>query len=264
LFLSFYLQVVKGNSPLTTGLLFLPMTGSILISSNLSSSIGRGPRALIAAGMLLCAGGMALLTQVTVTSSYVSGVLPGVLILGLGLGQIFAQAINTATAGVAREDSGVASALVNTMQQVGGSIGAAALSTIALSATATYLIGHDTGPQAQAVAATYGYTTAFAVSAGLLVLGCILAIVLLPSRRRLADIGEAGAATPAAPGPPSELAPPATASAQQQVSEAIPVALCSCSPLVHPVAGSSREPGIHPPASPSVHALGQAHDLHID
>jgi EmrB/QacA subfamily drug resistance transporter len=261
LFLSFYLQVVKGNSPLTTGLLFLPMTGSILISSNLSSSIGLGPRALIAAGMLLCAGGMALLTQVTVTSSYVSGVLPGVLILGLGLGQIFAQAINTATAGVAREDSGVASALVNTMQQVGGSIGAAALSTIALSATATYLIGHDTGPQAQAVAATHGYTTAFAVSAGLLVLGCILAIVLLPSRRRLADIGEAGAATPAAPGPPSELAPPATASAQQQVSEAIPVALCSCSPLVHPVAGSSREPGIHPPASTFAHDLGQARDL---
>jgi hypothetical protein len=240
------------------------MTVCILISSNLSSSIGLGPRALIAAGMLLCAGGMALLTQVTVTSSYVSGVLPGVLILGLGLGQIFAQAINTATAGVAREDSGVASALVNTMQQVGGSIGAAALSTIALSATATYLIGHDTGPQAQAVAATYGYTTAFAVSAGLLVLGCILAIVLLPSRRRLADIGEAGAATPVAPGPPSKLAPPATASAQQQFSEAIPVALCSCSPLVDPVAGSSREPGIHPPASPSVHALGQAHDLHID
>src|SRR6266446_6021571 len=156
LFLSFYLQVVKGNSPLTTGLLFLPMTGSILISSNLSSSIGLGPRALIAAGMLLCAGGMALLTQVTVTSSYVSGVLPSVLILGLGLGQIFAQAINTATAGVAREDSGVASALVNTMQQVGGSIGAAALSTIALSATATYLTGHEAGPQAQAVAATFG------------------------------------------------------------------------------------------------------------
>jgi hypothetical protein len=264
LFLTFYLQVVKGYSPLTTGLLFLPMTVCILISSNLSSNIGLGPRGLIAAGMLLSAGGMALLTQVTVTSGYVSGVLPALLVLGLGLGLIFAQAINTATAGVAREDSGVASALVNTMQQVGGSIGTAALSTIALSATATYLIGHAVGPQTQAVAATYGYTIAFGVSAGLLVIGCILAIVLLPSRRRLADIGEAGAATPAAPGPPPELAPPATASVQQQVSEAIPVALCSCSPLVHPVAGSSREAGIHPPASPSVHALGQAHDLHID
>ena len=83
LFLTFYLQVVKADSPLTTGLLFLPMIGCILISSNLSSVIGLGPRALIAAGMLLCAGGMALLTQVTVASSYVSAVLPAMLILGL-------------------------------------------------------------------------------------------------------------------------------------------------------------------------------------
>jgi EmrB/QacA subfamily drug resistance transporter len=259
LFLTFYLQVVKGYSPLTTGLLFLPITVCIVISSNLSSNIGMGPRGLIAAGMLLSAAGMALLTQVTVTSSYVSGVLPALLVLGLGLGLIFAQAINTATAGVAREDSGVASALVNTMQQLGGSIGTATLSTIALSATATYLIGHDAGPQAQAIAATDGYTIAFGVSAGLLILGFILTIVLVPSRQRLADLRRAGAATPAAAGPP-----PATASVEQQVSEAIPVALCSCSPLVHPVAGSSREPGIHPSASPSVHALGQAHDLHID
>src|SRR5438874_2197073 len=203
LFLTFYLQVVKGNSPLTTGLLFLPMIGSILISSNLSSNIGLGPRALIAAGMLLGAGGLVLLTQVTVTSSYVSDVLPGLLMLGLGLGLIFAQAIHTATAGVAREDSGVASALVNTMQQVGGSIGTSALSTIALSAPATYLIGHDAGPQTQAVAATFGYTTAFAVSAGLLGLGFILAVVLLPSRRRLADLGDGGASARAAPGPPT-------------------------------------------------------------
>ncbi len=188
LFLTFYLQVVKGDSPLTTGLLFLPMTGCILISSNLSSIIGLGPRGLIAGGMLLGAGGMALLTQVTVTSNYVSAVLPALLILGLGLGLIFTQVINTATAGVALEDSGVASALVNTMQQVGGSIGTSALSTIALSATASYLIGHDTSPLAPAIAATHGYTIAFAVSAGLFGLGFILAIVLLPSRRRLADI----------------------------------------------------------------------------
>ena len=168
LFLTFYLQVVKGDSPLKTGLLFLPMTGCILLSSNLSGVIRLGPRVLIAAGMLLGADGMALLTQVSVTSSYVSGVLPGLLILGLGLGLIFAQAINTATAGVAREDSGVASALVNTMQQVGGSIGTSALSTIALSATATYLIAHHTSPLAPAIAATHGYTIAFGISSGLL------------------------------------------------------------------------------------------------
>src|SRR5438132_6455420 len=232
LFLTFYLQVVKGNSPLTTGLLFLPMIGSILISSNLSSNIGLGPRPLIAAGMLLGASGLVLLTQDTVTSSYVSDVLPGLLMLCLGLGLIFAQAIHSATAGVAREDSCFASALVNTMQQVGGSIGTSALSTIALSATATYLIGNPTGPLAPAIAATYGYTIAFGVSAGLLGLGFILAVVLLPSRRRLADLGDAGASTPAAPGPPTAAAAPA----QPQACEAIPVALCSCSPVITRVA----------------------------
>ena len=236
LFLTFYLQVVKGDSPLTTGLLFLPMTACIVISSNLSSVIGLGPRILIAAGMLLGAVGMALLTQVSVTSNYVSGVLPALLILGLGMGLIFANVINTATAGVAREDSGVASALVNTMQQVGGSIGTSLLSTIALSATATYLTGRDTSPQIAAIAATYGYTIAFGVSAGLLGLGFILALALLSSRRRLAALKDAGAATGVGPAPTTA---PADAPAQQRAAEAIPVALCSCSPVIAPVAESS-------------------------
>jgi Major Facilitator Superfamily len=247
LFLTFYLQVIKGDSPLKTGLLFLPMIGCILLSSNLSSVIHLGARALIAAGMLLGAGGMALLTQITVTSSYVSSLLPGLLILGLGLGLIFAQAINTATAGVQLQDSGVASALVNTMQQVGGSIGTSALSTIALSATATYLIAHHTGPLAPAVAATHGYTVAFWISTGLLGLGFIVAIVVLPSRRRIAD--QRGAAAPPAV-PPAAAAPPAPESApsavpaaavpaQRQPAEAIPVARCSCSPLISAAAGSS-------------------------
>src|ERR1700691_4897864 len=215
LFLTFYLQVIKEESPLATGLLFLPMIGCILVSSNLSSIVGLarfGPRVLIAAGMLLGAGGMVYLTQVTVTSSYVSAVLPALLILGLGFGMIFAPAINTATFGVAPQDSGVASALVNTMQQVGGSIGTSALSTIALTTTASYLVAHHTGPLAPAVAATHGYTVAFAVSAGVFGLGVILAITLLPSRQRLADLR--AEAAPAAEAVPSAPAPaPASAAA---------------------------------------------------
>jgi MFS family permease len=116
------------------------------------------------------------------------------LVMGLGFGMIFAPAINTATAGVRREDSGVASALVNTMQQVGGSIGTSALSTIALTATASYLAAHHTGALAPAIAATHGYTLAFTVLAALLGLGVILAVVLLPSRRRLAELRTAAAA----------------------------------------------------------------------
>lgn len=246
LFLTYYLQVIKGESPLTTGLLFLPMIGCILVSSNLSSIVGLarlGPRVLIAAGMLLGAGGMAYLTRVTVTSGYASAVLPALLILGLGFGMIFAPAINTATFGVARRDSGVASALVNTMQQVGGSIGTSALSTIALSTAASYLITRHASPLAPAIAATHGYTVAFSVSAALLGLGFILAIVLLPSKRRLTELrNAAAAATSAAAGAAPAAVPSPVAPAPQPAFEAIPVALCSCSPVVTAVPGWAATP----------------------
>jgi hypothetical protein len=201
--------------------------------------------------MLLGAGAMTYLTQLTVTSSYVGGILPALLIMGLGFGMIFAPAINTATAGVQRQDSGVASALVNTMQQVGGSIGTSALSTIALTATASYLAVNHTGRLAPAVAATHGYTVAFAVSAGIFGLGVILAIVLLPSRQRLAELRAAAAAGEAAPPvpvpepePAREPEPvvtvPAAASAagpgpriEAHEMHAIPVALLCCSPVIN-------------------------------
>ena len=252
LFLTYYLQEVKGYSPVTSGLAFLPMIGCILLSSNVSSIVTLprlGPRVLITTGMLLGPGAMTYLTQLTVTSSYAGGVLPALLILGLGFGMIFAPAINTATAGVPRQDSGVASALVNTMQQVGGSIGTAALSTIALTATTSYLAAHHTGPLAPAIAATHGYTVAFAVSAGIFGLGVILAIVLLPSRQRLAELRAAEAAPPpphpplpphprppAAPAAAAHAAAPADLAPQLEAHaiHAIPVALPCCSPVINP------------------------------
>jgi hypothetical protein len=130
------------------------------------------------------------------------------------MGMIIAPAINTATAGVRQEDSGVASALVNTMQQVGGSIGTAALSTIALTATARYVAArHSAGGLALATAATHGYVVAFAVSAALFGAGVILAVVLLPSRRRLAELRAVSAVPPvtAAPGEAAGVAGPASA-----------------------------------------------------
>jgi len=201
LFLTYYLQVVKGDSPLTTGLLFLPLVAGILVSSNVASIVTLplvGPRVLIASGMLMGAAAMAYLTRLTVTSSYPVGVLPALLVMGLGLGTVIAPATNTATAGVRREDSGVASAMVNTMQQVGGSIGVSALSTIALTAVTSYLVAHHPGPLAPAIAATRGYTLAFTVSAGVLALGAIIAVILVPSRRRLAELRTAATAAAAA------------------------------------------------------------------
>ncbi len=199
LFLTYYLQQVKGYSPVTTGLAFLPMIGCILVSSNTSSIVTLprfGPRVLIATGMLLGGGAMAYLTRLTATSSYASAVLPALIVLGLAFGMIIAPAINTATAGVPPRDSGVASALVNTMQQVGGSVGTAALSTVALTATTSYLAAHRAGRSAVAIAAVHGYTVAFTVSAALFGLGVLLAIVLLPSKHRLDQLRSAAAAMP--------------------------------------------------------------------
>jgi EmrB/QacA subfamily drug resistance transporter len=280
LFLTYYMQLIKGDSPLSTGLLFLPLIGCILISSNLSSIVllpRLGPRTLIASGMLLGVIGMIYLTRLTVTASYVSGVLPALLVMGLGFGMIFAPAINTATAGVRREDSGVASALVNTGQQVGGSIGTSALSTIALTATTSYLVAHHTGALAPAVAATHGYTAAFTVSAVVFGLGVVLAIVLLPSRHRLEELRNEPVAPPSAvpaaepaPAPlaepvaeaapalaaepvPALAAEPAAAPAARSLApaagpqpaatrsemHAIPVALLCCSPVISPPANSA-------------------------
>jgi hypothetical protein len=189
LFLTYYLQTVKGYSPVTTGLAFLPMIGGLLVSANASSNVllpRIGPRVLIASGLLTGAAAMAYLTQLSVTSSYATGVLPALILLGLAFGMILAPAINTATTGVRPQDSGVASALVNTMQQVGGSIGASALSTVALTATASYLTAHQASPLALETAAVHGYTVAFTVSAALFALGAVLAFTLLPSRRQQA------------------------------------------------------------------------------
>jgi EmrB/QacA subfamily drug resistance transporter len=236
LFLTYYLQVIKGDSPLATGLLFLPMIACILTTSNLSSIVllpRLGPRVLIAAGMLLAGAGMGYLSRLTVASGYPSDVLPALLVMGLGFGMIFAPAINTATFGVAREDSGVASALVNTMQQVGGSIGTSALSTFALTATASYLIAHHTSRLAPAIAATHGYTVAFTISAVMLGIGFVLTIVLLPGRRRLEELRRAEATlTPAAPATATAPAPATPVPALHPEPKAIPVGLCGCSPVV--------------------------------
>jgi EmrB/QacA subfamily drug resistance transporter len=242
LFLTFYLQQVKGYSPLTCGLLFLPFVGCILLSSNVSSIVllpRLGPRVLIASGMVLGGGAMVYLTQLTVTSSYAADVLPALLVMGLGFGMIFSPAINTATAGVRREDSGVASALVNTMQQVGGSIGTSALSTVALTTTASYLVLHHTGPLAPAVAATRGYTVAFAISAGLLGIGAIVAVVLLPSRRRLAELRTSAAAVPEPAAVPATAPQPEPRPAIPVI--VIPVAIVCCWPVARP--GTVPRPG---------------------
>jgi EmrB/QacA subfamily drug resistance transporter len=184
LFLTYYMQQTLGLSPLVSGLAFLPMVAMIMPAGAIGQTrlLPRvGPRPLVAAGMLLSAAGMVMFTGVSVHSSYVTDVLPGLLVMGLGLGLIFAPAMDTATRGVDGPDAGVASALVNTGQQVGGSIGTALLSTLAAGAAGAYASTHRAAADLAAQAAVHGYTTAFTWAAVVFAVGALMAWLLLPS-----------------------------------------------------------------------------------
>jgi len=182
LFLTYYLQQTLGFSPVEAGAAFLPMTGCLIAAAGIAShkvTPRVGPKPVIGLGMLLAAAGMVLLTRVGVESSYAADVLPSLCIFGVGMGLTMATAMGTATLGVRAADAGVASAMVNTGQQVGGSIGTAVLSTFAATATSNYLHGKPPGPDVLAQAAVHGYTTAFWISAGIFAAGAILAGGLL-------------------------------------------------------------------------------------
>jgi sugar phosphate permease len=120
-----------------------------------------GPRPLVATGMTLAAIAMVLFAQLQVDSSYALHILPGLVILGVGLGLIFAPSFSGATLGVLPSDAGVASAMVSTSQQVGGSVGTALLSTLAGSAVSGYVSVRGPSADVLANAAVHGYTTAF-------------------------------------------------------------------------------------------------------
>ena len=184
LFLTFYLQNTMGMTPLETGLAFLPMNFSIIITATLVNTkvLARtGPRPLIPTGMLLAALGMVLLTGIGVDTAYASHVLPSLILIGTGFGLVIAPSFSTATLGVPRQDSGVASAMVSTSQQVGGSIGTALLSTLAVSATTDWIVSN--GPGAQA--AVEGYVTAFWWAAAIFAVGAIVTGALLRSDARI-------------------------------------------------------------------------------
>jgi hypothetical protein len=185
LFLTFYLQSTKGMTALETGLAFMPMNVSIIFTATLVSTrilVRTGPRPLVPTGMLLGALGMALLTRIGVDTAYASHVLPSLILIGVGFGLVVAPAFASATLGVPRQDSGVASALVNASQQVGGSIGTALLSTMAVSATADYLAANGSDLVRQA--AVEGYTTAFWWAAAIFAVGALVTGSLLRSGAR--------------------------------------------------------------------------------
>ncbi|TPQ23980.1 MFS transporter [Streptomyces sporangiiformans] len=182
LFLTYYLQQSLGYTPIETGLAFLPMVAGLMLASTLASTVlipRLGPKPVVPLGMGLAAAGMVWLTALDLNSSYATDVLPPLVVAGLGLGLVMAPGMSLATAGVRAEDSGVASAAVNTMQQVGGSLGTALLNTLSTSAATDYLVGKN--PKDPAVLAHAGleaYSTAYWWSAAFFAAGLAISAIL--------------------------------------------------------------------------------------
>jgi EmrB/QacA subfamily drug resistance transporter len=185
LFLTYYFQEILGYSAIKTGFAFLPFSVGIVAGAAIASQLlpRIGPRPLIVGGLLLAAGGLVMFTQVGTQAAYLSQLLPAQLMTSLGVGAAFVALSSTALIGVEPNDAGVASALVNTAQQTGGSLGVAFLNTVAASATTTYLLNHHAGGSAAAAAAVHGYTIAFSISAGLIGGAAVLALLLLSANR---------------------------------------------------------------------------------
>ena len=183
LFLTYYVSLTLGYSPLKTGFSFVPMILSIMVTATgCAGLVARiGPRIPVLVGMLLAAVGMVLFAQLDVDSTYAAHILPGLIVTGLGIGLSIAPAFGAATSGVDAEHAGVASAAVNTFQQIGGSIGTAVLSAFAASATTGYLADHGTDPASQALASVHGYVTVFWWSAAIFAVGAVLCAALLRS-----------------------------------------------------------------------------------
>ena len=176
-FISLYMQQVLGYSPLKTGLAYLPLAITIIITAGVASQLATkvGYKPILIAGLLLVAAGLVLFSQVTVGGSYVGSVLFASVLAGAGLGFAFVPVTIAAVSGVRPEESGLASGLINTSQQVGGALGLAILSAVAISRTDSVA---STGAS-HASALTEGFQSAFAVGAGFALLGALLAFLLI-------------------------------------------------------------------------------------
>ena len=186
LFVTYFLQDSLGFSPMQTGLAFLPMIAMLVLAAQLGTNIfvpRFGPKIMVPVGMSLSALGMLYLTHLSLDSVYVVDILPGLMLLGFAMGTTMPAAMQTATLGVDREFAGVASAMVNTSQQVGGSIGVALLNTIAATAATSFITSNGpASPQVLAEAAVHSYSVVYWWAGGFFAFGAILTGLLF--RRR--------------------------------------------------------------------------------
>jgi predicted MFS family arabinose efflux permease len=195
-FMTLFVQQVWGYSPVRSGIAYLPMIGGIFLGAGLSSNlVGRlGARPLMIVGPAFAAGGMFWLSRVTETSSYAGGLLGPMILTGIGMGLTFVPLSLVALAKVPNADSGVASSLLNTGQQVGGSIGLAILGTVAWSAVASNLksataaagSAHLSKAAQTAMsnhALAHGFSQGYLVSAGIALLALVVSLVFIRIKR---------------------------------------------------------------------------------
>ncbi len=208
LFLTYFFQGTLGYSAIRTGFAFLPFSGGIIVGATLSSRFlpRFGPRPLMVIGLLMGMVGLIWFTQLTPESSYLAHVVGAEVLTSLGMGMAFVPMSSTALVGVDPSDAGVASALVNTTQQVGSSLGTALLNTLAATATATYLAAHVGAPGLTRAAAVHGYTTGFTLSAVLLGVAATTTAVLVRAGRSDVEPVPEGAAAAEVEALPIDLA----------------------------------------------------------
>jgi MFS family permease len=179
-FLTLYMQNVLGYSPIQTGAAYLPLTFGVGVAAGISSQLlGRlGTRPLIVAGSLIASGGVYWLSRIPVHGSYLADLLPGMMIMSLGLGAVFVAVTTAANAGVPADKAGLAAALLNASQQVGGALGLAIFSAIATSRTSNLLADHT--PLADAL--TSGFQRALLASSIFLLAAAVVALRVTNTR----------------------------------------------------------------------------------
>jgi EmrB/QacA subfamily drug resistance transporter len=189
LFLTYYFQVNLGYGPLRSGLAFLPFSAGIIVSAALASTLlpRFGPRPLLVVGMAMGTAGLLLLSGLDSSSTYVSIVLPSQIIMSVGLGLVFVPLNSVALSNIALRDAGVASAMVNATQQVGGALGVALLNTLYAAALTSYLTSNRPGIAGdrafQLDGFLHGYRIAFTVGGAILAFALLVVIVLIDPKR---------------------------------------------------------------------------------
>jgi len=177
LFLGLFFQVVLQYSPLRSGFAFLPFTAGIIICAGIASNLlpKVGPKPLMIPGLMVSASGLLYLSQLTPTSDYLTHVVPSLVLMSSGMAFVFIPLMTTALHNVSHHDTGVASAMINTSQQIGGSLGTALLNTVAATAATGYITSHkEMGQTVKVFAMVHGFDSAFKVGASLLLVGAIL------------------------------------------------------------------------------------------